>query len=184
MTHAMPAIRTLSAEGLTLEPQCAGHAQAMFDVLDDPAVYTYLDDAPPASATLLRERFHRLESRRSADGRELWLNWAVRLDTGELAGFVQTTVSEGGFAWIAFVIGRAFWGQGVAQRAARAVLSEGSAHYGITQWLATADPRNQRSIRLLARLGFTAAPPALRSEHDVAESDVLLRLTPRLHDSA
>ncbi len=178
MTHATPTMRALSAQGLTLEPQCAAHAQAVFDVLDDPAVYTYLDDAPPASAGALRERFLRLESRASADGRECWLNWAIRLETGGVAGIVQATVCEGGLAWIAFVIGPEFWGQGVAQRAARAVLDEGCAHYGVTQWLATADERNRRSIRLLARLGFSAAPPALRSEHEVAENDVLLRWLP------
>ncbi|MEQ1804186.1 MAG: GNAT family N-acetyltransferase [Burkholderiaceae bacterium] len=178
MAHAAPTIRALRAQGLSLEPQCAGHAQAVFDVLDDPAVYTYLDDAPPASAAVLRERFLRLESRASADGREQWLNWAIRLDTGGVAGIVQATVCEGGLAWIAFVVGREFWGQGVAQRAARAVLDEGCARYGVTEWLATADERNGRSIRLLARLGFTTAPPALRSEHNVAQTDVLVRWLP------
>lgn len=176
MAQQTTTIRALSAEGLTLEPQCAAHAQEMFDVLNDAAVYTYLDDAPPQSAALLRERFARLESRRSADGREHWLNWAIRLDAGELAGFVQATVCEGGLGWIAFVIGREFWGRGVAQRAARAVLDEGSRRYAVSHWLATADQRNQRSIRLLARLGFTPAPVDMRAEHEVAETDVLMGL--------
>ena len=39
-----------------------------------------------ASAAALRERFERLESRASADGREQWLNWVVRLDSGAIAG--------------------------------------------------------------------------------------------------
>ncbi len=146
----------------------------MFDVLSDSALYTYLDDAPPQSAAWLRERFERLETRRSADDREHWLNWAIRMETGELAGFVQATVCEGGLAWIAFVIGREFWGRGIAQRAARAVLDEGLARYAATHWLATADQHNQRSVRLLTRLGFTPAPQALRTEHDVAPGDVLL----------
>jgi RimJ/RimL family protein N-acetyltransferase len=169
-------MRALSAIGLTLEPQCAAHAAELFDLLNDTAVYTYLDDSPPQSRASLSERFARLESRRSGDGREHWLNWAIRLDTGELAGFVQATVGEGGIAWIAFVIGRAFWGRDIAQRATRAVLNEGTLRYAATQWLATADRRNQRSIRLLVRLGFTQAPPALRTEHDVAQGDVLMHL--------
>ena len=176
--EAISTMRTLSAPGLILEPQCAGHADEMFAVLHDSALFTYLDEAPPTSAGVLRERFARLESRRSADGREQWLNWAIRLDTGELAGFVQATVCEGGLAWIAFLIGRGFWGQGIAQHATRAVLDEGWQRYAVTHWLATADQRNQRSIRLLTRLGFTQAPPALRAEHDVADTDVLVRLTP------
>ena len=171
-------MRPLSAVGLTLEPQCAAHAPELFDLLNDPAVYTYLDDAPPQSCAWLSERFTRLESRRSGDGREHWLNWAIRLDTGELAGFVQATVCEAGLAWIAFVIGREFWGRGVAQRAACAVLDEGFLRYAVTHWLATADPRNERSIRLLTHLGFTHAPLSLGAEHEVAETDVLMRFTP------
>lgn len=171
-------MRVLGAVGLTLEPQCAAHAPEMFGLLNDPAVYAYLDDAPPQSSTWLCERFLRLESRRSADGREQWLNWAIRLESGELAGFVQATVCEGGLAWIAFVIGSAFWGRGIAQRATRAVLDEGSRHYAVTEWLATADRRNERSIRLLTRLGFTPTPLGMRAEHDVAETDVLLRFVP------
>jgi [ribosomal protein S5]-alanine N-acetyltransferase len=136
------AMRALGAVGLTLEPQCAAYALELFELLNDPAVYAYLDDSPPQSRALLSERFARPESRRSGGGREHWLNWAIRLDTGELAGFVQATVGEGGVAWIAFVIGRAFWGRDIAQPATRAVLNEGTLRYAVTQWLATADRSN------------------------------------------
>jgi [ribosomal protein S5]-alanine N-acetyltransferase len=154
----MKAMRTLHATGLTLEPQTAAHAEAMFTVLNDKTVYTYLDEAPPVSATVLREYFERLESRASADGREQWLNWAIRLDAGSIAGFVQATVCEGGLAWIAFVLGQAHWGRGHAQHATRAMLDELAAHHGATHCLATADRANRRSIALLARLGFSLAP--------------------------
>ncbi len=174
------AMRTLDAAGLILEPQCAAHADAMFGVLNDEQVYTYLDDVPPISVALLRGFFARLESRTSADGREHWLNWAIRLETGALAGFVQATVHETGLAWIAFVIGRAHWGRGVARRATLAMLGELVERYAVTQCLATADRRNERSIRLLTRLGFSQAPAAMRVEHSVAETDVLMRLAPQV----
>lgn len=169
-------MRTLHADGLTLVPQTAAHADAMFELLNDAAVYTHLDDSPPASAGALRERFERLESRASADGRQQWLNWAVRLDSGAIAGFVQATVCAGGLAWVAFVLGQAFWGQGHAHRATRAMLDELSTHYGVTHCLATADRANRRSLALLARLGFALAPVPARGEHDVAEHDVLMEL--------
>ena len=171
-------MRTLHASGQTLEPQTAAHAEAMFALLNDAAVYTYLDDAPPLSVLALRERFARLETRASADGSEQWLNWAVRLDGGALAGFVQATVCAGGRAWLAFVLGRAFWGQGHASRATQAVIDELIHHHGATRLLATADRHNRRSIALLTRLGFAPAPDAWRAELDVAERDVLLALTP------
>jgi [ribosomal protein S5]-alanine N-acetyltransferase len=169
-------MRTLHADGMQLEPQCAAHAQEMFALLAEPAIHAYLDSPPPASVEVLRHRFELLESRASLDGREHWLNWVIRLDSGVLAGFIQATVCADGLAWIAFVLGSAHWGQGIAQRATRAAMDDCAARYGATHWLATADRGNERSIRLLSRLGFTPAPEALRAEHEVADTDVLLRL--------
>jgi [ribosomal protein S5]-alanine N-acetyltransferase len=174
--ESMIVIRTLNAPGLVLEPQLASHADEMFAVLNDAEVYTYLHSTPPPSAEAMREHFALLESRLSTDGRELWLNWAIRLETGELAGFVQATVCEDGLGWTAFVIGRAFWGRGIAYLATRAMLDDLTESEGVTLWLATADRRNQRSLRLLSRLGFTLAPQALRHAHEVDEGDVLMRL--------
>jgi hypothetical protein len=62
-------MRVLETGALTLEPQTAAHAEEMFRVLSDPAIYEYEND-PPASLEWLRARFERLESRRSPDGRE------------------------------------------------------------------------------------------------------------------
>ena len=169
-------MRTLHADGLALVPQTAAHADPMFELLNDAAVYTHLDDSPPASAAALRERFERLESRVSADGREQWLNWVVRLDSGAIAGFVQATVCIGGLAWVAFVLGQAFWGRGLAQRATCAMLDELRTNYGVSRCLATADRANRRSIALLTRLGFALAPVSARGEHDVASHDVLMEL--------
>lgn len=170
------AMRTLHADGMTLVPQTAAHADSLFELLNDADVYTHLDDSPPASAAALRERFERLESRASADGREHWLNWVVVLDSGAIAGFVQATVCSGGLAWVAFVLGQAFWGRGHAQCATRAMLGELRTHYGVSHCLATADRANRRSLALLARLGFALAPVSAHGEHDVAEHDVLMEL--------
>ena len=40
----------LHTPDLTLLPQTAAHAPAMFDVLSDPAIYTY-ENAPPPRST-------------------------------------------------------------------------------------------------------------------------------------
>jgi [ribosomal protein S5]-alanine N-acetyltransferase len=84
-------MRTLFAGDLRLEPQVAAHAEAMFVVLRDPAIYEF-ENEPPWSVDEVRERFTELESRRSPNGQEQWLNWVVRLPSGELAGYVQATI--------------------------------------------------------------------------------------------
>jgi len=84
-------MRIIATPTLTLEPQTVAHAEEMFAVLSDPAIYEYENEAPP-SLEWLRTRFVKLESRRSADGQQQWLNWVIRLPTSELIGFVQATV--------------------------------------------------------------------------------------------
>src|SRR5512135_3215864 len=115
-------MRAIVGDGLTLEPQTAAHAEQMFVVLSDPAIYEYENEAPP-SLDWLRERFARLETRRSADGSEQWLNWVIRLPTSELAGYVQATVRANGRAAIAYELSSAFWGRGLARRAVQAMLT-------------------------------------------------------------
>ena len=55
-------MRTLAAPPFVLEPQLAAHAQEMFTVLSDPAIYEF-ENAPPIDEEWLRKRFARLESR-------------------------------------------------------------------------------------------------------------------------
>jgi RimJ/RimL family protein N-acetyltransferase len=147
-------MRTLSTRRLVLEPQVAGHAEEMFAVLRDPALYEF-ENEPPESLEWLRERFRKLESRRSADGREFWLNWVVRVPGERAMGFVQATVYAGGWADVAYVFSSAHWGRGYASEAVEEVLEELAARWGVTRYEAVYKTANLRSRRLLDRLGFT-----------------------------
>ncbi len=51
---APSSMRTIEAGPLTLVPQTRAHAEEMFAVLSDPAIYTY-ENAPPPSLEWLRE---------------------------------------------------------------------------------------------------------------------------------
>jgi RimJ/RimL family protein N-acetyltransferase len=147
-------VRAIHAENLTLEPQTAAHAEQMFVVLSDPAIYAY-ENEPPTSLQWLRERYTRLESRRSPDGRQQWLNWVIRLPTSELAGYVQATVEADGRAAIAYELSSAHWGRGLAARAVQAMITELGDGYRVRLLTAVLKRDNQRSRRLLERLGFT-----------------------------
>src|SRR5919109_5028579 len=102
-------MRAIEGPRLVLEPQMAAHAAEMFDVLSDPAIYAH-ENSPPRSLEWLRTRFEKLESRRSPDGTQLWLNWVVRLKTGALVGYVQATVYPSRSAAIAYEFSSAYWG--------------------------------------------------------------------------
>ena len=176
MTDGAPAMRVLSGAGLVLEPQVAGHADEMFVVLSDPAIYEF-ENAPPQSLEWLRARYARLETRRSRDGGEQWLNWVIRLADGpadrHLIGYVQATVRADGSAGIAYELASAYWGRGLAKRAVNAMIDELVAHYGVRALDAIAVRRNQRSLRLLERLGFEIASAQRHADFKIDAAEVL-----------
>ena len=116
-------MRLIERERFTLEPQMVSHAEEMFDVLSDPAIYAY-ENEPPPSVEWLRARFAKLESRQSPDGQQQWLNWVIRLPTNALIGFVQATVQPNGRASIAYVLTSAYWDRGLASQAVQAMICE------------------------------------------------------------
>jgi ribosomal-protein-alanine N-acetyltransferase len=168
-----PRTRIVVAGELTLEPQVAAHADEMFDVLSDPAIYTY-ENAPPQSLAGLRERYAELESRRSPNGREWWFNWVVRLARGPLIGYVQATVVPDGHAGIAYEFHSRHWGRGLGTRAVAAMLGELAAQHDVRDVTAVLKRENQRSLRLLERLGFALASAARHAQVDVERDELLM----------
>lgn len=166
-------MRTIATARLALEPQVAAHADEMFVVLADPAIYEH-ENEPPASVEWLRERYRRLESRRSPDGREWWLNWVLRLPSLQLAGYVQATVYPDERAAIAYELASRHWGQGLAQEAVRAMIAELVRSHGVGRLAAVLKASNGRSQRLLERLGFELASPGLREELKVEPDELLM----------
>jgi RimJ/RimL family protein N-acetyltransferase len=155
-----------------LEPLAARHAGVMFAVLSDPAIYEF-ENEPPPSAEWLEDRYRRLETRTSADGSELWLNWVVLLD-GQAIGYVQSTVEPAGQAWVAYEFASTYWGRGLASLATRTMIDELQDRYGVHTLLAELVAANHRSVRLLERLGFEAAGRDLADAHPVEAHERLM----------
>ena len=127
----------------------------------------------PVSEAWLKERFEKLESRQSIDGAQKWLNWVIRLPSGELAGFVQATVLPTDTSYIAYELASRFWRRGIGSSAVSTVLEELAAQYGVHTFVAVLKARNFRSHALLCKLGFAAGA----SEQDVllaAEQDEIV----------
>ena len=168
-------MQTLTARELVLDPLMASHAEAMFEVLCDERIYAYLDESAPASTDELRRVYARRETRKSPDGQQLWLNWIVRWQGQQPIGYVQATVTAPGVAWIAYVIASSHWGRGHAFAATAAMLEHLEIAYGVSQCLASVESRNERSIRLLGRLGFRAATLSQAAAHDLPPSERLFQ---------
>ena len=166
-------MRAIDADGLTLEPQTVAHAEEMFVVLSDSAIYEY-ENKPPQSLEWLRERFTKLESRCSTDEKDQWLNWVIRLPTSELVGYVQATLHADGCAAIAYELSSAYWGRGLARKAVQAMLAELAENYCVHRVTAVLKRENRRSLRLLERLGFSPASAGLYAERDLESGELLM----------
>lgn len=148
--------QVIDTERLRLEPLQPDHAARLFALLQDPGLYHYIPQEPPVSQSLLMQRYQQLARRLSPAGDQAWLNWAISLTaTGAYIGQVEATIFEDQTAYLAYLIGSAFWGQGYASEACTRIIQLLFDDYGVTQIKAEIDTRNTASLRLLERLGFT-----------------------------
>lgn len=170
-------MRQIETARLKLEPQTAAHAEEMFAVLSDPAIYEY-ENEPPISLDWLRARLSRLESRQSPDGTQQWLNWAIRLADGRLIGYVQASVFADRRAMIAYELGSAWWGRGLAHEATQAMIAELRDHYGVEAISAVLKGKNLRSRRLLERLGFVVASDTQAHDAQIDADEILMLKAP------
>lgn len=123
MTGEVGATPRLVGSGLVLRGVTPDDADAMADVLSDPALYTVIGGGPP-SVGELRERYRRLHEEGSSDPDEEWHTWVVADDADRLVGYVQATVTRGSSAELAWVVGTPWQRRGIARRAAGLVLAE------------------------------------------------------------
>ncbi len=147
----------MRTQRLSLDELQVDDAAELFAATDSLEVGEFIGGAYSPSVQALRDRIARMRAGSGRDD-ELWLNYSVRVtDTGDLIGHLQASVHPE-WAEVAWVFGRPWWGCGYATEAVTWLIESLPS---VELW-ATVDPGNARSLRLLARLGFTATtvPPA------------------------
>ena len=160
MTDPLPELAsaagtTLTTARLRMPPMVASDASALFPALQDERLYRYIPQDPPPTLAALEKRLAAWERRQSPDGREVWLNWVMRLShTDALIGTLQATIRQDHTATIAYQLFPAFWGQGLAREGCAAMLNHLGQAWPVARLLAEIDTRNDRSIHLVEALGF------------------------------
>nr|WP_255420715.1 GNAT family N-acetyltransferase [Paucibacter sp. KBW04] len=120
-----------------------------------------------------------MEARISPDQSEQWLNWVIRLNSGEAIGYVQASVfAANGAALIAYELNSAFWGRDLARLAVELMLNELAQHYGVEHFLAQLKQTNARSRRLLERLGFAPTSAEAWPQFEAAADEMLMHRMP------
>lgn len=147
---------TIGSERLELPPVRVSYAEEMVQVLGDPALHTYIGGAPD-SVEQLRSRYRRWCAG-SPDPMVTWLNWVIRLrEDGHLTGTVQATISHDGdglVAEVAWVVGTAWQGRGIATEAAGALV-DWLAEQPVHSIIAHIHPEHRASAGVAAAAGLT-----------------------------
>jgi RimJ/RimL family protein N-acetyltransferase len=161
---------------MRVEPLLPAHAALLFPILADARLYTLVPESPYASEMALADRFARLARGAPANTDETWLNWALlRCDMRQAVGTLQATVTAAGRVYIGYVIDPARWGEGYATEACRWLLATLPRRVFITEFIATVDVRNARSIRVLERLGFVRIGVEAAQLHGAPTTDYRYR---------
>jgi RimJ/RimL family protein N-acetyltransferase len=139
---------------LRLVPVRPEDAEEMFTVLNDQRLHRYIGGLPPSAAELA-ERYRGMESRRSADGTEVYLTWVVRLvPLGEAIGEVGGAVTDDGRATIGYTIGHRYQRHGFATEAVLAMVRLLTSHVDVSTVEAVIPPSHAAAQRVAEGLGM------------------------------
>ncbi|HEX5405825.1 MAG TPA: GNAT family N-acetyltransferase [Pseudonocardiaceae bacterium] len=142
----------LVTDRLVLTPLRIEDAETMADVLADERMHEFIGGRPAARGEL-RTRYRMLTAG-SGDPDEVWLNWIVRMRaTDEPVGTVQATVTIGSSAYVAWLIGVPWQGQGFAGEAAT-VMADWLRAEGVPVLLAAIHPMHSVSEGVAKRIGL------------------------------
>jgi [ribosomal protein S5]-alanine N-acetyltransferase len=145
----------LETPRLFLEPILPAHAARLNEQLQDERLYRFIPQDPPATLQALEDRYDFLSTRRSPDGREAWLNWAVRERTsGDYAGTLEATVHDNRTATVAYMVFVPRQRRGFAAEACGRLLEHLFQNYRVGMVAAEIDTRNVASTALVESLGF------------------------------
>jgi [ribosomal protein S5]-alanine N-acetyltransferase len=133
-------------------------------------LYRFIPQGPPDSLRALESRYSMLSSRRSPDGREAWLNFALRLrqsarNAPTYVGTLQATVLLDRVAYIAYTMFVPFQRQGYAMEGCVRLIEHLIGDYRTRVVVAEMDTRNVASIVLAEALGFERVGTTIEADH-------------------
>jgi [ribosomal protein S5]-alanine N-acetyltransferase len=149
--HALP---TLPTPRLALRQLTPADAGDIFAIFSDPEVMRFWDHGPMRDVAAAETYVAAIQEGLRNQQLFQWGTWdpAERRIVGTCTLLHVSTVHERGE--IGFAVARAHWGRGVATEAVSALIAFCFEQLELHRLEADVDPRNERSLRLLERLGF------------------------------
>ena len=152
-------MREIQTKRLRLVPLTMDHVEQMHALSVDPEVRKYLFEDQIIPLSRVKEMIASSELCFNEHGSGLFAMYiAIENDRfdGEFIGFCGHRIFETGKDMeLLLGINPGVWGRGLGGEAARAVLRHGFEQCDIKQVIAAADTPNQRSVRVLQKLGMS-----------------------------
>ena len=170
----------IETERLILEPTTEAHAPLLWPLLQDESLYHFIPQNPP-SIEDLKKVYRAWSARKSPDGKEIWLNWVVRLrSSGQYIGQFQSGFDEKNGFSIAYTIGKSYQKQGYATEGMAGVIEFLFLKMNAKSIKSWVDTRNEPSIRLMKRLGFQSIQTINNADtfKGSPSNEVVFELTP------
>lgn len=146
---------SLTTNHLLLRNILPGDTEGLFAILSDQEAMEFYGNEPHQSLDNTKELINQIQAR--YDRKEA-LRWGITLKKEDrLIGSCSLFHFNAGFdhAETGYDLNRAFWGKGIMTEAMSAILSFGFSELGLHRVEAIIDIANERSKRLLLKLGFT-----------------------------
>ena len=168
---------------LQIEPMGLHHSTLLFHALDYESIYEFIPNQRPKDADEVLARIKRVRAGPSMESDELWLNFVVLLD-GEIIGRLEATLVNS-WAEIAYLFDPTYSGKGYATEGTLWLIDHIYKNYQVTEFWATTDPNNLKSIQLLLRCGFKidSLPEHGIRSYDEGDSIFRLRRSPGHSDN-
>jgi RimJ/RimL family protein N-acetyltransferase len=149
-------MRILETERLLLRHLERDDLESLFALYRDPEIRRYFPDGT-LTRDETREELEWFLGGHPEDP-ELGLWATMHKESGEFigrCGLLPWTIDNRPEVEVAYLLARAYWGQGLATEAARAIVGHAFERLDVARLICLIDPANRASIRVAERIGMT-----------------------------
>ena len=141
---------------------------AMFEVYGDAEAMRWVDDGSPITRAECEDWIRVTRKNYEVGGYGMFA--LLDHESSEIIGFCGL-VHPGGQTGveIKYALKREFWGKGLATEAVKALLAWGADCFGINHVIATVDPENKASQRVLLKAGLQAVDPRTNDDGSITQ---------------
>jgi len=149
-------MKLLETSRLILRHQVLGDLDSLFALYCDPDVSRFIPDAPRTYEDAQKELEWHMNGHPKHPELGLWAT--IHKETNGFigrCGLLPWTIDEQNEVEVAYLISKAYWGQGLGTEAAQAILDYGFEKLNLSRLICLIDKENLASIKVAENIGMT-----------------------------